>query len=92
MIYIRRVKGASMVPTLVEKDIVVAIKRKNYRKGDIVIADINSHEVVKRISGIFDNKYRLIGDNREYSTDSRSWGLLSKNELKGKVIYKHKNK
>lgn len=31
--------------------------------------------------------YLLLGDNREYSTDSRSFGLVPVEKIKGKVIY-----
>lgn len=90
MVYVRRVKGESMKPALKEGDIVIAIKWPRYRVGDIVIANANGLEVVKRITEVLEGNYKIIGDNRMQSTDSRSWGLLSKYSLKGKVIYKHK--
>jgi signal peptidase I len=34
-----------------------------------------------------DNYYLLLGDNREYSTDSRSFGLVPLEKMRGKVFY-----
>jgi len=35
-----------------------------------------------------ENYYLLIGDNREYSTDSRSFGLVPQSYLRGKVLWR----
>lgn len=79
-----------MKPALKEGDIVLAVKWPIYKVGDIVIAKANDIEVVKRITEVLEGKYKIVGDNRMQSTDSRNWGLLSKSSLKGKVIYKRK--
>ncbi len=34
------------------------------------------------------NEYFILGDNREASTDSRSYGTIKLNQIVGKVIYK----
>ncbi len=92
MFYIRRVSGNSMLPALKEGYTLLAVKFPGYNVGDIVIANVNGLEVVKRIAKVVEGKYKLVGDNSKYSTDSREWGLLSKKALKGKVIYKYKHK
>ena len=34
-----------------------------------------------------ENKYLVLGDNRKNSTDSRTFGLVDKSEIEGKVIF-----
>ncbi len=64
MFVIRRVHGSSMLPTLTHGQIVIAMKRRSYLKGDIVIARANGRDVIKRISGVTAAEvYDLIGDN-----------------------------
>lgn len=42
--------------------------------------------IIKRINKIKNNKYFVLGDNSKESTDSRSFGWISKKEIVGKVI------
>jgi nickel-type superoxide dismutase maturation protease len=43
--------------------------------------------LIKRISEIKNNKYFVLGDNKTASTDSRTFGWISKKDIIGKVIF-----
>lgn len=55
--------------------------------GDIVVIRVSGLEMVKRIQmssclGIF-----VTGDNKEHSTDSRSFGAIEWSQVRGKVLF-----
>jgi nickel-type superoxide dismutase maturation protease len=84
-----KVEGDSMMPTLHNGDIVVVEPNADASAGDIVVADHpykRSVRLIKRVERIDDNgRYVLSGDNPEGSTDSRSYGSISKDDIRGKV-------
>lgn len=87
---IRRVVGNSMLPYLKPGNIVLAKKVNKYKIGDIVIANVNNRQVIKRVKNINNNLYELIGDNKNESTDSRSFGMVQSTDIKG-VVFKSYN-
>lgn len=90
--FLRRVVGATMEPSLYEKDLVFAVRKKP-KVGDIVIANVNDREVVKRVTKIGSPAlYTLLGDNEHASTDSRSFGAVPYSSLIGVVIKTFKAK
>lgn len=88
MFYLRRIVGESMEPTLKQGRLVIFLKTKKIKTQDIVIAKVGNREVVKRINNINDSGVELIGDNPEKSTDSRSYGAVDMDRIKGKLIIK----
>lgn len=90
-----RVEGNSMLPLLKEGDQVVVDENAKVEIGDIVIAAHpfkKNVEMIKRIENIGDDgKYFLIGDNTDESSDSRTFGAVSVEYIKGKVISRLKN-
>ena len=83
------INGDSMSPCLKNGDEVLIKKPTNLKIGDVVLANHpfkKSVKILKRISEIDSNgKYFLIGDNPNESTDSRTFGAISLNEVLGKV-------
>ena len=79
-----------MNPTLKDGEIVLVDRDAKIDVGDIVVAkhpiEQNS-EVVKRVARINDRgHYFLIGDNSDDSTDSRHYGAVTREYIKGKVV------
>ena len=78
-----------MEPTLTEGDRLLVLRLGKVKKGDVVVARISGKEIVKRVSRTNGESYELLGDNPNYSTDSRSFGKLTKESILGKMIFKY---
>src|ERR1700760_2852622 len=83
--------GKSMNPTLKDGEIVLVDREAvNIEAGDIVVAKHpieQDHEIVKRVERINERgHYFLVGDNLEDSEDSRHYGAVTREYIKGKVI------
>lgn len=84
-----RIEGGSMEPVLHDGDEVVVDEKAKVGIGDIVIASHpfkKSVEMAKRITAIDANgKFFLVGDNADESTDSRTFGPVPIECIKGKI-------
>jgi nickel-type superoxide dismutase maturation protease len=87
MIYLRRVSGESMLPGLKPNQVVFAVAARHPRVGEIVIVRHNGMEKIKRIAKVRKDAIYLIGDNPSASTDSRTFGWLSKASMKARVVW-----
>lgn len=84
-------EGTSMNPTLKDGEIVLVDREPALIEiGDIVIARHpieQTSEVVKRVERINERgHYFLVGDNLEDSEDSRHYGAVTRDYIKGKVV------
>ena len=84
------IEGDSMLPALKPGDCVFINPYVSLEAGDIVLArhpfrqDVH---IVKRLREITpDGAYFLVGDNLPESTDSRSFGAISKKDIVGKAV------
>lgn len=97
-IYKYQVSGQSMLPALKHRQTVLvntlAYLLNSPRTGDVVAVKDprDGKTLIKRIAEVKDNKYFVLGDNKEQSTDSRSFGWIARNDIIGKVIYVAKRK
>lgn len=87
MLLIRRVLGDSMVPTLVPGTIVLAVRRRSYRPGDIVLIHHDGLDKIKRIRDIQHRKVYVTGDNTHTSVDSRDFGWLELRHIRAKLVW-----
>ena len=88
-----------MAPTLFSGDIVfyrpLNKKSNSLKKGSIVVASHprkNKIFLIKRVKEMHNFGIELIGDNHENSTDSRQYGLIHHNLIKGTVEFLIRNK
>ncbi len=89
------VSGDSMSPQFLDGDI-LEIDSKIYeytdpQKDDIILFEhpyIKDFLMLKKIIFIEDGKYHVEGINKSESTDSRSFGKISRDKIIGKVVSK----
>lgn len=84
-------EGTSMNPTLRDGEVVLVDRKpEKIEIGDIVVAKHpveQTSEIVKRVERINERgHYFLVGDNLEDSNDSRTFGAVTREYIKGKVV------
>jgi type IV secretory pathway protease TraF len=78
-----------MLPTFKPDQIIIGLHwYMNLKINDVIIAKIEKREIIKRIIKIENQKVWLEGDNEKESTDSRTFGWISKEAIVAKVITK----
>jgi nickel-type superoxide dismutase maturation protease len=89
-----RVEGDSMLPALAPGDLVLINPHADLEIGDIVLARHpfkQSVKIIKRIAEILPGeRYVLLGDNLDESSDSRSFGAIPAKDILGKAEAKIK--
>jgi nickel-type superoxide dismutase maturation protease len=85
-----RVSGNSMTPTLDDGDIVLIRLGKSAGVGDVVLVQHpykQSVSMLKRVTAIDESgRFDVRGDNSGESTDSRTFGSISIEYIKGKAV------
>ena len=86
------VHGQSMRPALLPGDRVLVVRTGRLRSGDIAaVRDPRepSRIVVKRVAGPAPGGWRVVGDNPARSTDSRVFGVVGRDLVVGRVVYRY---
>lgn len=84
-----RVIGNSMEPTIQDGDFLLVSRDRAHRIGDLVVVDINEKKLIKRVVDEDSNRVWLSGDNVKVSEDSREFGWVEVQNLKGKVLFRY---
>ncbi len=95
------VEGTSMVPTLAPGDVLLAVRARAIRRGDVVVVSPPGYalEAVKRVVGVpgqevplgggarrlGPDEYLVVGDHLAASTDGRAFGPVSRPDICGVV-------
>lgn len=78
-----------MHPTLGEGDRLVIRRTEKVTAGDLVAFTDAGRIVVKRVHRSHGDRLFVIGDNVDNSIDSRHFGLISVQMLRGRVVYRY---
>lgn len=83
---LRRVLGESMYPALEHGQWILVKRCTRYRVGEVVVFRRGQDERIKRVSSVENEFYYVLGDNPNYSKDSRDYGYISQKDVVGKVV------
>jgi len=90
------VRGDSMAPTFAANDRLfvskLLYKIVSPKVDDIVVLTDprNDRLILKKVDGVFGDKYFVVGKNLAESTDSRTFGAVDKRQIVGKVLFRYK--
>jgi nickel-type superoxide dismutase maturation protease len=90
------VSGRSMEPTLRAGDLVIvdlwSYRHRRPREGEIVLfsgTEPASAPMVKRVANRTGSAFWLLGDNPEMSDDSRRFGPVPEERLRGRLVWRY---
>lgn len=77
-----------MLPTYHDGDTLLGLRWFIPRLGQVVVATNNRRLIIKRVASVQGGLVDLLGDNPKSSTDSRSFGAISRTQLIARIITK----
>ena len=92
------VSGNSMSPTYIDGDWLLfrrlrAVSAAQRLVGKVVVIERESYPgilLIKRVMRADENGLWVEGDNKDASTDSRTWGLLAPRDIAGRVLIRYR--
>lgn len=80
--------GNGMLPTLTPGHYLICVPGNSWEDGNIIVADINDSETIKRIHRTANGGFDLIPDNRDYETFYLSQADINKYKVRvlGRVV------
>jgi len=84
--YIKRIIGLPSETVSIKKGIVTIINKENpdgFVLNEPYISEIGTSTLAKELNN---KEYFVMGDNRPYSSDSRYWGALPRDHIKGRAF------
>lgn len=92
------VSGRSMMPTLEPGDWLLAVRAGRIERGDLVVVRHPDRdlELVKRVAALpgepdlGPDRYLVVGDNPEESTDGRVFGPVKRSSIAGVVVARYR--
>lgn len=88
-----RIIGPSMEPYLRNGDWWLALARRSYQVGDVVVLRHPLRPeltVVKRLSERLDSGWWVRGDNPEWSDDSRAFGAIPDTHVIARLAFRYR--
>jgi nickel-type superoxide dismutase maturation protease len=86
------IEGPSMIPALDHGDRVLLRRVRRLRVGDIVVVadpEANERWLAKRIAAASGAEFWVTGDNAGASRDSRAFGAIHRDAVRGVVWYRY---
>lgn len=81
------VSGDSMIPSYYSGDKVLIVSfYLSLKEGDVIVFKYDEEILIKRILFIREDGIFVLGDNKENSIDSTTFGLIPKSSIIGKVL------
>jgi mitochondrial inner membrane protease subunit 1 len=91
-----------MAPTVLPGELLVAVSPRELRRGDVVLVehpDRPGYEMVKRLTGLPEDVVEgrrlgpgecwILGDAPDASTDSRAFGPVHREAIRGVVVFRY---
>lgn len=75
-----------MLPRYRHGHIVIFLKYRAPRVGDVILLQHQGREMIKRVGGIQGNDVLVFGDNSAASTDSREFGAVDARQIRAIAV------